>query len=87
MSYWGAGFATGIGVGFVGVNQLAEECCGSNGCGCQTTTIYTSEDCHVCGRRLRVTGSMQRIKLYLTCFDCGYRSSELSLEQVRELLD
>ena len=66
---------------------MAEECCGQNGCGCQTTNIHTTEDCPVCGKRLRATGNMQRIKVYLTCFNCGYRSGELSLEQVRGLLD
>ena len=67
---------------------MVEDCCQSiGGCGCQNTTIYTSKDCPVCGKRLRLTGNVQRIKLYLTCFDCGYRSSELSLEKVRELID
>ena len=67
---------------------MAEECCSSvGGCGCQSTTIYTYEDCPVCGKRLRLTGDIQRIKLYLTCPDCGYRSNELPLEKVRTLID
>ena len=67
---------------------MAEGCCSNGGCGCgsQETNIYTIKDCPECGRRLRVTGNIQRVKLYLTCQNCGYRSGELSLEEIREFI-
>jgi len=65
---------------------MAEECCSGMGCGCNTTSLYSDKDCPNCGRRLRVTGSLQQIKLNLTCLDCGYLSPLLSLEEVREVI-
>jgi len=66
---------------------MAEGCCEGTGCGCNATSIYTEKDCPVCGRRLRLTGSLQQIKLYLTCPDCGYQSPRLSMDELRVLID
>jgi len=66
---------------------MADECCGGAGCGCNTTNLYTDRDCPVCGRKLRVTGNLQQIRLTLTCPDCGYQSPQLSMDELRELID
>ena len=66
---------------------MAEECCGGAGCGCNATSLYTDKDCPVCGRKLRVTGNLQQIKLTFTCPDCGYQSHQLSMDELRELID
>ena len=66
---------------------MAEECCAGMGCGCNATSIYTDRDCPTCGRRLRVIGNLQRIKLRLTCSDCGYQSHELTVDELREYID
>ncbi|MFC2056319.1 hypothetical protein ACFLTO_01980 [Chloroflexota bacterium] len=65
---------------------MAEESSCGTGCGCNVTSIYTDRDCPSCGRRLRVTGNLQLVKLNLTCPDCGYQSSQLSLDEVREVI-
>ena len=65
---------------------MAEECCSGSGCGCNVTSIYSDKDCPDCGRRLRVTGNLQLVKLNLTCPDCGYQSPQLSLDEVREVI-
>ena len=65
---------------------MAEECCSGTGCGCNVISLYTDRDCPDCGRRLRVTGSLQQIKLNFTCLDCGYQSPVLSLEEIREVI-
>ena len=66
---------------------MAEESCSGTGCGCNTTSIYADRDCPECGRRLRITGNLQRIQLRLTCQGCGYQSQELSMEELREFID
>lgn len=66
---------------------MAEECCAGAGCGCNTTSLYTDRDCPICGRRLRLTGNLQQIKLNLTCPDCGYQSPQLSMDELRALID
>ena len=68
---------------------MAEECCSGTGCGCgcNVTNLYSEKDCPVCGRRLRITGDLQRIQLNLTCLDCGYQSPRLSIEELRALID
>jgi len=66
---------------------MAEDCCENEGCGCSVTSIYTTSECPVCGRRLRITGDIQRIKLRLACPECGYHSHELSIEEVRKIID
>ena len=65
---------------------MAEECCGP-GCGCNTDSLYSGKDCPVCGRRLRVTGNLQQMKLKLTCPTCGYQSPRLSFDELREVID
>lgn len=65
---------------------MAEECCSGAGCGCNATNIYANKDCPDCGRRLRVTGNLQQIRLNLTCPECGYQSPQLSLDEVREVI-
>jgi len=65
---------------------MAEECCSGMGCGCSTTSLYVDRECPNCGRKLRVTGNLQQIKLNLTCLDCGYHSPLLSLDEVREVI-
>lgn len=68
---------------------MAEECCSNMGCGCgcNTNSLYTDKKCPRCGRKLRVTGSLQRVKVQLTCQDCGYQGHELTMEELRELID
>ena len=66
---------------------MAEDCCAGMGCGCNAASLYTDKDCPDCGRRLRLTGDLQRVKLRLTCMDCGYQSHELSFEEIREVID
>ena len=66
---------------------MAEDSCANQGCGCNTTSIYTNNQCPDCGRRLRVTGNLQQIKLKFSCPECGYQSPQLSLEEVREIMD
>jgi C4-type Zn-finger protein len=66
---------------------MLEDGCSSAGCDCNATSLYTDRECPACGRRLRITGNLQRIKLRLTCQDCGYQSHELSMEEVREFID
>ena len=66
---------------------MADECCSGAGCGCNATSLYTEKDCPECGRRLRVTGNLQRIKLRLSCPECSYQSHELSMDEVREFID
>ena len=65
---------------------MAEQSCSGTGCGCNVTSMYTDKDCPSCGRRLRVTGNLQQIKLNHTCLDCGYQSPQLSLDEVREVI-
>ena len=66
---------------------MAEDCCANEGCGCNATSIYTSNQCPDCGRRLRMSGDLRRLKLRLACPECGYQSQELSMEEVREIID
>ena len=67
---------------------MTEDCCGGGcGCGCNYDSIYTDRDCPDCGRRLRVTGSLQRVKLHLTCQGCGYQSHQLSMDELHEFID
>ena len=66
---------------------MAESCCNDPGCGCNATSLYAEKDCPVCGRKLRVTGDLQQIKLKLTCPGCGYQSAQLSMDEVRVLID
>ncbi|MFC1900991.1 RNA-binding protein [Chloroflexota bacterium] len=66
---------------------MAEECCSNQGCGCGTTNLYSEEKCPDCGRRLRITGNLQQIKLYLTCPECGFQSPQLSMDKLRVLID
>ena len=66
---------------------MAEERCSGAGCGCSTTSLYTDRDCPDCGRRLRITGNLQRIQLRLACPDCGYQGQELSVEELRQFID
>ena len=66
---------------------MAEECCTNTGCGCGNTYLYSDRVCPECGRKLRVTGNIQQIKLYLTCPECGYQSPQLSTEELRVLID
>jgi C4-type Zn-finger protein len=65
---------------------MAEECCGGSECGCNVTNLYSEKDCPVCGRRLRITGNLQEVKLKLHCPDCGYQSQQLSFDELAELL-
>jgi predicted RNA-binding Zn-ribbon protein involved in translation (DUF1610 family) len=65
---------------------MVEECCSGTGCGCNVTSLYSDKDCPNCGRRLRVTGNLQEIRLNLTCPDCGYKSPQMSIEEVREVI-
>ena len=64
------------------------DCCSENGCGCgcSATTIYTDKECPNCSRKLRMTGSLQTVKLYLTCPECGYQSSELTINELHALI-
>ncbi|MFC1921268.1 hypothetical protein ACFLYQ_06065 [Chloroflexota bacterium] len=68
---------------------MAEECCSDKGCGCgcSTTNLYSDKDCPDCGRRLRITGNLQKIQLNLTCPECGYQSPQLSMEELQVLID
>ena len=66
---------------------MTEECCAGTGCGCTITSLYIEKDCPECGRRLRITGNLQMIKLNLTCPDCGYQSPQLSMGELRMLID
>ncbi|MFC2041486.1 hypothetical protein ACFLTY_04110 [Chloroflexota bacterium] len=66
---------------------MSEECCSGMGRGCNATSLYTDKDCPTCGRRLRVTGNLQQIRLNLTCLDCGYQSPQLSIDELQELID
>ena len=66
---------------------MTEECCSGMGCGCNATSFYTDRDCPECGKRLRITGNLQRIQLRLACQGCGYQSPELSMEELREFID
>lgn len=66
---------------------MAGDCCGGAGCNCNVTTLHTEKDCPVCGRRLRVTGDLQEIRLNYTCPECGYQSPRLSFDDLRELID
>ena len=63
-----------------------EKCCSGMGCGCNTTSLYSDRDCPDCGRRLRITGSLQKIQLRFLCLDCGYQSPELSFEEIEEVI-
>jgi DNA-directed RNA polymerase subunit RPC12/RpoP len=67
---------------------MTEDCSTSIGCGCgcNSTSIYTDRDCPTCGRRLRITGDLQRVKLHLNCPDCGYVGHELSVDEIGELI-
>ncbi|MFC1995406.1 hypothetical protein ACFLVM_00815 [Chloroflexota bacterium] len=66
---------------------MAEECCSGSGCGCNATSMYTHKDCPTCSRRLRITGNLQQVRLNLTCPDCGYKSPQLTVDELRELID
>ncbi len=66
---------------------MAENCCNDPGCGCNTSSLYSEKDCPICGRKLRVTGDLQQIKLKLTCPACGYQSPQLSIDELRALID
>jgi endogenous inhibitor of DNA gyrase (YacG/DUF329 family) len=66
---------------------MTQDCCSGAGCGCNKTSLYIDKDCPNCGRRLRVTGNLQQIKLRLSCPECGYQSQELSMEELREFID
>ena len=66
---------------------MSEDCCSGGGCGCNATSLYTGKDCPNCGKGLRLTGSLQQVKLNLTCPDCGYQSPQLSTDELRELID
>jgi len=58
-----------------------------NARGCGTgTIIHTDKECPECGRKLRITGNLQKLKLYLTCFYCEYQSSDLTLDELHELI-
>ena len=66
---------------------MAESCCNDPGCGCNATSLNSEEDCPTCGRKLRVTGDLQQIKLKLTCPGCDYQSAQLSMDEVRVLIN
>jgi C4-type Zn-finger protein len=58
-----------------------------NARGCGTgTVIHTHKECPECGRKLRMAGNLQTLKLYLTCFHCDYRSSDIPLDELNELI-
>lgn len=66
-----------------------QDCCSgtAGGCGCNTTSLYTDKECPTCGRKLRVTGSLQQLKLKLTCPECGYCSPQLTVDELRVMID
>ena len=63
------------------------DCCGEPGCNCNVTNIYTDKDCPQCGRKLRIVGSLQTLKLNHSCPGCGYFSPLLSMEELRAIID
>lgn len=63
-----------------------EHGCGP-GCGCNATNLYVDKECPVCGKRLRVTGNLQELKINLTCAACGYQTPRLSVDELRVLID
>ena len=66
---------------------MTADCCGGLGCGCNNTSIYTDRECPLCGKKLRVTGDLQTLKLSLNCANCGYHSQQLTMDEVRALID
>ncbi len=67
------------------VNSGGDGCSEAN-CGCQITSLSTSEECPRCGRALRLVGQSQRLEFRLTCQSCGYQSHLLSQEELQVLL-
>ena len=63
------------------------DCCNDPGCGCNATSLNAEKECPVCGRKLRVSGDLRTIKLKLTCPGCGYQSAQLSMDDLRALID
>lgn len=57
------------------------------GCGCQADNGSTDRVCPACGGKLRMTGSLQTLKMNLTCPACGYFSPRLEPEEVWALID
>lgn len=57
----------------------------SRGCG-SDTIVRTDRECPECGKKLRMTGNLQTLKLYLTCFHCDYQSSDLTMDEIHELI-
>jgi len=66
---------------------MTEDPCLSGGCGCCATSFSTDKECPECGRRLRVAGNPQRLQYRLMCVDCGYQSHQLSMEEIRDIVD
>lgn len=62
------------------------ECCTDAGCGCNMASFTTAEKCPACGKRLRLTGNAQTLKLRLACPECGYQSAILPQAKLQELL-
>ena len=61
-------------------------CCSDSSCGCRVDNFPTARECPDCGKKLRLTGRAQLLKLRLSCQNCGYNSPLLSLEELHELL-
>ena len=61
-------------------------CCSDSNCGCRVDVFPTSKECPSCRKRLRLTGHAQLLEFRLSCPNCGYTSSLLSQEELRELL-
>jgi len=67
---------------------MSDECCGgTSGCGCQSTSYYTSRICHDCGGKLRLSGNPYTIKYHLICPECGHAGRELTVAEFRDLMD
>ena len=63
-----------------------DSCCSDSSCGCRVDVLPTSRECPRCGKRLRLTGRAQLLEFRLSCQNCGYTSSLISQEELRELL-
>ena len=61
-------------------------CCSDRNCGCQMDVYLTTKECPLCGKRLRLAGKSQLAEFRLACLNCGYQSSLLPQEELRELL-
>jgi len=61
-------------------------CCSDSNCGCHIDVFPTTMTCPDCGKKLRLTGKVQRVELRLSCQNCGYTSHLLSREEISELI-